>query len=113
MSITKIYIAGPMTGIPDFNFPAFREASATLRSLGLHVTSPHEVTEESDGIDAPREKPWSFYMRNSLRAMLDCDRVLMLPGWEMSKGAIIEHRVAHELCMPVYYSIGSVFAGEG
>jgi len=37
-----------------------------------------------------------------------CDAILMLPGWETSKGAVIEHQRAAELGMPIYYSIEEV-----
>lgn len=38
----RIYIAGPMTGLPDFNFPAFNDMAAILRGLGYHVENPAE-----------------------------------------------------------------------
>jgi len=101
----KIYIAGPMTGIPDFNFPEFRKATDYLRARGFNVVSPHEVTESTDGKDAPRDKPWSFYMRNSLKAMLDCDEVLMLPLWPKSHGARLERDLALSLSMPIHYHL--------
>ena len=40
--MTRVYIAGPMTGLPDFNYPAFNAAAAKLRALGLEVLNPAE-----------------------------------------------------------------------
>lgn len=38
--MTKIYIAGPMTGIPDYNRPAFNEYAAKLVEQGHTVLNP-------------------------------------------------------------------------
>jgi hypothetical protein len=89
------YIAGPMTGYPEFNYPAFAAAAAELRAQGIDVRSPHENDDGSTG------KPWDFYMRLALRMMLDCDEVLLLPGWEESRGARLERYVAEQLGMKV------------
>lgn len=89
----RIYIAGPMTGLPDFNYPVFREAESVLRALGYEVESPHH----NGGGDT--SQPWQWYMRAALRQMLSCDGVALLPGWEMSSGATLEHFVARALGM--------------
>ena len=36
----RIYVAGPMSGLPAFNFPAFHEAAADLRACGFDVVNP-------------------------------------------------------------------------
>lgn len=86
----RIYIAGPMTGLPEFNVPAFRAAAVLLRLRGLEVVNPAELGGGTD-------KPWEFYMRQSLKAMLDCDSICLLPGWASSRGATIECRLAQAL----------------
>jgi len=85
----KVYLAGPMTGLPDFNFPEFARYAAALRNLGYGVVSPAEM----DGGDVFQEK--HFYMRRDLRALLDCDGIVMIPGWQRSRGALIELLVAN------------------
>lgn len=100
-----IYVAGPMTGYPEFNFPAFRAATARLRGLGYEVRSPHEWDEEEHGGKAPsveEAKPWAYYLRRDLRLLLDCEAVAVLPGWRDSRGACLEAHVASMLGMPIY-----------
>lgn len=91
----KIYIAGPMTDLPDYNFPAFHAAAANLRSMGHEVVNPAELP-------APAEPTWENYLRGALRAMLTCEAVVLLPGWVRSNGARLERMVADRLRMPVY-----------
>lgn len=90
----KIYIAGPMTGRPDFNYPAFHLAAEQLRAKGCTVENPAEN-------DLPPGREWHEYLRNALTKMLTCDAVAVLHGWESSKGAALEVHVARALGMPV------------
>jgi len=94
MVIQRCYIAGRMTGMPEFNRPAFNAAAAQLRTLGYHVENPAEIPP------IPGD-PWAAYMRLALTMMLKCDVVVLLPGWEGSKGATIEQRLAVDLGIPV------------
>lgn len=98
MSDTVFYLSGPITD-PDAaqmarNKQAFVDAATALRARGLTVVSPVELCPE-DG------KPWEWYMRRCIRAMMDCDRLVMLPGWRESLGARLEHDLACRLSMPV------------
>lgn len=90
----KLYVAGPMTGLPDFNYPAFERAEMLLRGAGYEVESPHH-----NG-DGDTSKPWQWYVRAALAQMLRCDGVALLPGWEKSRGANLEHFIACTLDMP-------------
>jgi hypothetical protein len=90
----KLYVSGPMTGYADFNYPAFHEAAAFWRSQGHEVVSPAELNVDTDGA-------WEQYLRNDLRALLDCDAITLLPGWEDSRGANLELHVAKTLGMTV------------
>ena len=84
----RIYIAGPCTGLPLDNYPAFNAEAARLRSIGFIVENPAE---------SPRQDNWLAYMRQSIRQMLTCDAVALLPAWKRSKGALIEHGLAISL----------------
>jgi hypothetical protein len=97
--VTRLYIAGPMTGCPRWNFDAFDEAAAALRAAGYDVVSPHEHDLEM-GFDP--DAPVAEYtltqryaaMRWDLAAVLDVDGVATLRGWAYSTGADLEVRVA-------------------
>jgi len=95
---TSVYIAGPMTSIPEFNFPAFKAAASDIDEMGVSA-----VYCTAFGIPpAPEDAlPWEEYRREALQLMLTCNAVVVLPGWRESKGARLEVYVALELGMPV------------
>lgn len=90
MPAKRIYLAGPMTGLPEYNYPAFHAEAARLRGLGFHVENPAEN-------QAPECGTWEGYMRNSVRQMLTCDAVAFLPGWAESRGALLERYIAQQV----------------
>jgi len=96
-----VYIAGPMTGLPEHNYPAFHAAAAMLRGRGHDVRNP---AEHNLGDGQPRET----YLRHGLRLLLDCDEVCLLPGWRGSAGARLEFAVAHELGMTIWSLEGEI-----
>lgn len=89
-----IYLCGPMTGLPDFNHPAFNTAAQALRESGYDVFSPTE-----NGV--PRTADWATHMRADIAALTQCRSVATLPGWAASKGAMLEVHIARQLGMPV------------
>lgn len=108
----KIYLAGPMRGIPEFNFPAFFKAAEHLRAHGHEVFNPAEKDNEKYGTDISKgnhegredvaASQHGFSLREALGADLawicaEADAVALLPGWENSKGATAERATAHAL----------------
>ncbi len=81
----KLYLAGPMTGLPDCNYPMFEEVAQTLREDGFEVVSPHELFDEKP--EERGSKPRTHYMKAGLAAMLTCDTIVLLPDWQTSIGA--------------------------
>lgn len=100
----RVYIAGPMTGFPEYNFPAFHEAARVWRSQGHDVVNPAEMDEQLDGFNpkADAAKPHEVYMRRDLPALCGCDAVALLPGWRDSKGARNEVAVARMCGLDLY-----------
>lgn len=92
----KYYIAGPMTGYEDLNFPAFHEQAADLRSRGHEVISPAEINPDLDA-------DWTECMVEDIKQLSTCDAMLMLKGWQDSYGAQIEHLVAQKLQLHIEY----------
>ena len=90
----RVYISGPMTGLPHLNFPTFNAAANSLRAKGLEVVNPAEIN--ADG-----ELTWEQCMRADIKALCDCDTLAMLPGGEASKGAHLEVHLAHRLGMKI------------
>ncbi len=93
--MSRVYVAGPMTGIPDHNYPAFRAEAARLRALGHEVVSPAEINAGMEG------EGWIECMKRDIAALMTCDAIRLLPGWERSKGARLECRVAVDLGLTV------------
>lgn len=91
----KLYIAGPMTDLPESNYPAFHAAAKVLRELGHTVLNPADNPVPACGT-------WLGYMRMSLVQIADSEAIVMLPGWTTSKGARIEHQLARDLGMNTY-----------
>ena len=90
----RLYIAGPMTGLPEFNYPAFNAEARVWRVRGFEVENPAE---------GPELPSWAAYMRRALRQLLTCDALVLLPGWTASKGATVEWLLASVLGLQVVY----------
>lgn len=89
----RIYISGPMTGLPDLNFPAFHAAAFRLRAAGFAVVNPAELN--------PGSTDWHECMRADIRALCDCQGIALLDGWMDRSGAHLEVHIAHRLGMAV------------
>jgi Domain of unknown function (DUF4406) len=108
----KLYLAGPMRGYADFNFPAFDEGAAKLRQLGHTVFNPAERDREVHGNDVNVSATGDladvpqFSLRGALGADLawicaHADAVVVLPGWDKSLGVAAEVATARALGLPV------------
>lgn len=107
----KVYIAGRMRGIPGFNFKAFDEHAEVLRGMGHETFSPAE-RDRKNGFDPTQYCGWEnlsglgFDLRDALCddlkfICLEADAIVVLDGWETSKGARAEVATARALGLPV------------
>lgn len=99
------YIAGPMRGIPLFNFPAFDEARDELLAEEWEVISPADEDRkrgETPTKDGDGAAHISYYMEHDLAAVARANAVFLLPGWRHSRGATLEYFVARALDVPCF-----------
>lgn len=79
-----IYICGPMTGLPESNYPAFHKAAAEWRAQGWTVVN---TAEDFAG---QQDLPYEVYMKNAVNNLVKCRAIALLPGWRNSRGAQME-----------------------
>lgn len=117
MKRRAIYIAGPMRGLPKYNFPAFDAAAEQLYNQGWEPVNPAELDRALgyDPEEAPKDWDWDSVppelrlkeiVKKDLEALLQCDAVYMLKGWEKSKGA------KAELAVALWLDLEVIFEGE-
>ena len=105
-----IYLSGPMTGIPDHNYPAFRRAASFLRSQGHEVYSPAEYWTGPRDVFPLRKAMADF----SAHICLVADTIALLPGWGRSKGVAAELALANACGLDVLeLSESEIGGGEG
>jgi hypothetical protein len=119
MSI-KAYIAGPMSGYPQYNIPAFDAAAWALRARGWTIISPAELDDPEVraaclqspdggkiGQTSGEGGTWGDFLARDVKIVADqIDAIVLLPGWENSKGANLEAFVG-TLCKKTFYLYNS------
>ena len=96
------YLAGPMSGIPQFNYPMFFRVADALRNTGYNVRSPAEFDSPSalqiilaspDGApgSADAAGSWGDFLSHDVKVIADeVNGIIFLPGWARSRGARLE-----------------------
>jgi hypothetical protein len=111
----KWYLAGPMTGIPQFNYPLFDQVAGELRLAGFDITSPAEMDNEDtreEALASPtgihpggitNGETWGDFLARDVKLIADeLEGVILLPDWQKSRGARLEVFVAINCKHPVY-----------
>lgn len=112
----RVYIAGPIAGYHNGNAAGFARAVEYLRSIGHYPVNPHDVQphqhdgpcpkgpaagQNADGGEAEHTAP--CFMRTDMQALLRCDGIFLLNGWEYSSGARTEFEVARAAGLYLMY----------
>jgi hypothetical protein len=93
----RTYLAGPMSGLPDFNYPAFNAAAAKLRAAGHFVFNPAEA-------NPPGSTDYRTCMAVDLAWICaHAEAIALLPGWYNSKGATVEKALADALGLKLIF----------
>lgn len=91
-----IYIAGKVSGEPLAECTMkFGMAQKKIEALGFNVVNPLALIEDCN-------TPWDVAMKKCIGALVNCDAVVLLPCWQNSNGAKIEHQLADDLNIPVF-----------
>lgn len=97
--ISTIYIAGPISGMPEKNRDAFYLAEERWKLEGWTVVNPRRL----DDIAGNEDLPWEFYLRRDIKLLADCHAIALLEGWVNSRGVrLIEIPIARGLSMPAF-----------
>jgi hypothetical protein len=100
----KIYISGGMSGYPELNYPEFDRVEEELKAQGYAVVNPATTGREAripEGLT--EDELYSFYLKITLRAMLECDTIYLLEDWYKSNGANFEYATAIKLKYKVMF----------
>jgi len=94
--IKKVYLSGPMTGVPNKNFGEFNRVAALLRKNGYEVINPVEFGDESKG--------WQFNIKRDIKLIIDeePEGIVLLDGWQDSKGVTVELFIGNTLDILVF-----------
>ncbi len=84
-----VYIAGAINSDPDYK-QKFDDAEERLLDAGYDVVNPTDI-----GI--VEGWTWEDYMRYAISRLVECDAIYLIPGWDKSRGAAIEYKLAQEL----------------
>lgn len=93
--IMKTYLSGRITGIEHEAKNLFERYEMMVEG---DVVNPFNLNHDHD-------RKWSSYMKECIKALMDCDKILMLPGWEDSEGAKLELMIAEKVGIMVEYVI--------
>lgn len=98
--MSRIYIAGRMNGMPDLNFPLFRQKAEMVRARGHEALNPVEIGQKHFGTVA--DLPQQEYLIKDVLELVTCDSIMLLDGWEGGIGAVCEAAIAKTLNLDFY-----------
>lgn len=106
----KVYLAGPMRGLPDWNYLAFDKAEIAWRDAGHHVFNPARLARalgyDFSSCGGMADRPHlQHVMISDVACLYAAEAIALLPGWELSEGATVELALAQFLNLLVYDAV--------
>lgn len=93
----KIYISGKITGLPlEVAQTIFSNIEKQIHDAGHEPVNPMRLNHDHD-------QSWESFMRVDIAELMTCDAIYLLKDWHESKGASMEHVIASQLHMPVFF----------
>jgi hypothetical protein len=97
-TVMKWYLAGPMSGYDQQNFPLFDRVAKTLREQGYDIVSPAELDSPEERAialaNARSASTWGDFLSRDVKIIADqVQGIIFLPDWSMSRGARLEATV--------------------
>lgn len=83
-TMMRPYISGPMSNIPEHNFPMFFKCEDELRQAGYDPLNP--ARHDTPGTP----ESWESCIRRDVADVLEADGIVLLPRWSTSRGACLE-----------------------
>lgn len=102
----KIYIAGPMSGIENYNKDAFIKADLFLTDAGWETFNPifHEASVRAQAGEITGQEAYRECLFIDLEWICkNADAIYLLKGWEKSYGSKAEHATAVALGLTIIY----------
>jgi len=99
----RIYLSGPMTGLPNFNAAEFNRFAEIYRSKGFIVVSPAEMD------NGDYSGTYAYYLKRDIAVLISdvepIHRMYLLPNWHKSKGARLEKHIAEIIGITMYDAV--------
>lgn len=105
---SKIYISSKMSGLTDYGISNFDSEEAYLRSKGYtNISNPSCIVKKYG-----YSKSYSFYLKEAIKMLLECDTIYLFGNWEDSHGAQLERSIAKALNMEIVEAPVKEYIGE-
>jgi hypothetical protein len=93
----KIFIAGPMRGYPNYNFDKFDRFEKLLKDNGIDCVNPGRISRKFKETEVNNDiNVYNEMVRLQQDAQRTCNAILLLNGWQWSKGVKLEVKTAAE-----------------
>ena len=96
-------MSGPLTGYPGYNFQRFNLAEKQLVDAGIECVNPVHICKKFKEEHVLTDKAiFDKMIVEQQEAERTCDALLLLDGWQMSKGVRLELKTALEMGMQIF-----------